>query len=316
MKRILYPTILFVLLELTLIFALVMWTVRSVLTRQEYEAVSRIARSTVKEMSFTGTATMVIGIVILALIMAGSTLLFVGWLRERIMHRKRAQFFQSFSHELMTPLTSLQMNADLLLEDHDHHKLTAPQVRQLVEDMRSQTRRLERRLRNIIETTRIENRRLELEKTVVDLGAWVGEFVARSSLISVTGHVKFSVETPGETPSRAAVDERYLDIVLENLLENAVKNGARHVEISVHGTGDSVEVRVSDDGGGIDPADLPSIFRLFYRGRQQTSRGSGLGLSVTRQIVRLHGGRIAATSEGLGQGAVFTITLPRAKGAS
>jgi signal transduction histidine kinase len=112
------------------------------------------------------------------------------------------------------------------------------------------------------------------------------------------------------------VDERYLDIVLENLLENAVKNGARHVEISVHGTGDSVEVRVSDDGGGIDPADLPSIFRLFYRGRQQTSRGSGLGLSVTRQIVRLHGGRIAATSEGLGQGAVFTITLPRTKGTS
>jgi signal transduction histidine kinase len=312
MKRILYPTILFVVLELTLIFALVMWTVRSVLSRQEYEAVSRIARTTVKEMSFTGTATMVIGIVILALIMAGSTLLFVGWLRERTLHRKRAAFFQSFSHELMTPLTSLQMNSDLLLENHGKGRLTEQQELQMLEDMRSQTRRLERRLRNIIETTRIENRKLSLSTGVVDLDPWVRDFMLRSSLIAFTTQVTFSVETAGDMPPRASVDERYLDIALENLLENAVKNGAAHVEISVHGRKDLVELRVSDDGDGIDPADLPNLFRMFYRGKKQTSRGSGLGLAVTRQIVRLHGGHISAASGGIGQGAAFTITLPRA----
>jgi two-component system CheB/CheR fusion protein len=249
--------------------------------------------------------------------MAGSTLLFVGWLRERTLHRNRALFFQSFSHELMTPLTSLQMNADLLLEDHENHRLSEPQARQLVEDIRSQTRRLERRLRNIIETTRIENRKLELQQTDLELNGWVRDFLSRSSLIEITKTVSFSTSTPDEAPNRAAVDERYLDIVLENLLENAIKNGATHVEISVRGTKESVELRVKDDGRGIDPADLPSIFRMFYRGKQQTSRGSGLGLSVTRQIVKLHGGRIFAASEGIGHGAEFTIQLPRSgKGAS
>lgn len=313
MKRALYPTVLFVLLELTLIFALVMWTVRSVLARHEYEAVSRIARTTVRELSFTGTATMVIGIVILSLVMAGSTLLFAGWLRERSLHRKRAEFFQSFSHELMTPLTSLQMNADLLAADQDEGKLTREQVRQLLGDMRAQSRRLERRLRNIIETTRFEHRRLRLQTEALDLKEYAREFPSRSALVSVTSGVVFSVEAPGEGPALAEVDARYLDIVLDNLFENAVKNDARHVELAVRVAGDRAELVVTDDGAGIDPRDLPGLFRMFFRGRQQTSRGSGLGLAVCRQIVKLHKGRIAAFSEGPGRGATFTVSLPCAK---
>jgi len=313
MKRALYPTVLFVLLELTLIFALVMWTVRSVLARHEYDAVSRIARTTVRELSFTGTATMVVGIVILALVMAGSTLLFAGWLRERSLHRKRAEFFQSFSHELMTPLTSLQMNADLLVADQDERRLSGEQVRQLLEDMRSSSRRLERRLRNIIETTRFENRRLRLQTEPLELQAYAREFPSRSALVPVTNGVAFSVEAPGEDPALAAVDVRYLDIVLDNLFENAVKNEARHVELAVRAAADHVELMVTDDGAGIDPGDLPGIFRMFYRGRQQSSRGSGLGLAVCRQIVRLHQGRITAFSEGPGRGASFTVSLPRVR---
>ena len=258
MKRALYPTVLFVLLELTLIFALVMWTVRSVLARSEYEAVSRIARTTVRELSFTGTATMVVGIVILSLVMAGSTLLFAGWLRERSLHRKRAEFFQSFSHELMTPLTSLQMNADLLVADlqvadlqvadHTEGRLSREQVRQLLEDMRVQSRRLERRLRNIIETTRFENRRLRLQTEPVDLGEYARDFPSRSALVPVTQGVVFSVEASGEAPVQAEVDARYLDIVLDNLFENAVKNEARHVELAVRAAQDRVELVVTDDG--------------------------------------------------------------------
>lgn len=312
MKRVMYPTILFVLLELTLIFALVMWTVRSVLTRHEYESVARIARTTVRELSFTGTATMVVGIVILAFVMAGSTLLFAGWLRERSLHRKRAEFFQTFSHELMTPLTSLQMNVELLLEDQDAGRLTGDQVRLLLGDMRTQSRRLERRLRNIIETTRFEHRRLHLQTETLDLGEYARGFPARSALVSVTPQVVFSVEAPVEGPASAEVDVRYLDIVLDNLFENAVKNEARHVELAVRIAGDRVELCVTDDGAGIDPRDLPAIFRMFFRGRQQTSHGSGLGLAVCRQIVKLHKGSISAASEGKGRGASFTVSLPRA----
>jgi signal transduction histidine kinase len=315
MKRSLYPTILFVLLELTLIFALVMWTVRSVLARHEYEAVSRIARTTVRELSFTGTATMVVGIVILAVVMAGSTLLFAGWLRERSLHRKRAEFFQSFSHELMTPLTSLQMNADLLaadllVADQEEGKLTREQVRQLLEDMRSSSRRLERRLRNIIETTRFEHRRLRLQTEAVDLKEYARGFPSRSALVPVTTGIVFSVEAPGEGPALAEVDARYLDIVLDNLFENAVKNEARHVELAVRVAGDRAELVVTDDGAGIDPRELAGIFRMFFRGKEQTSRGSGLGLAVCRQIVKLHKGRITAFSEGPGRGATFTVSLP------
>ncbi len=309
MRRILYPTILFVILELAVIYALVMWTVRWALARHEYEALGRIARRTVSEITATpsGTATLVMGIILFAIIMAGSTLLFVGWLRERSLHRKRTIFFASISHELMTPLTSFQLNTELLLKNDEDPKLTREQARQLLVDMRSQSLRLGRRLRNIIQTTRLENRRLTLEPESVDAVDFLRHFCSRSSRVNPGADIVFSCVPDATAP--AMIDASYMEIVLENLLENAIKYGATELVFSVQQKTGQVDISISDNGAGIEPKDLNKIFSLFYRASEKT-RGTGLGLSVARQLVKLHKGRIRAHSDGKDRGTTFIIELP------
>jgi signal transduction histidine kinase len=103
--------------------------------------------------------------------------------------------------------------------------------------------------------------------------------------------------------------------VLTNLLDNALHHTSRSGAVTLtasRGRDHTVELVVTDTGKGIDEADLPHIFERFYRAdpARQHRCGSGIGLTISRAIIDAHGGTLVATSNGLGQGAVFTATLP------
>ena len=113
-------------------------------------------------------------------------------------------------------------------------------------------------------------------------------------------------------------DPASLEVAITNLLENALKySDGREVTVSVDSAGDEALVRVRDRGVGIDPADLPYIFERFYRGHNNNDhrRGFGLGLSIVRGIVTMHGGRVDVQSQPE-EGAVFHVFLPLAHGAA
>ena len=122
----------------------------------------------------------------------------------------------------------------------------------------------------------------------------------------------------GAAPDQALVngDADELRSVLSNLLDNAVKYSPDQVKVAIEVTvpeEDLVRVRVSDQGVGIPQAQLKRIFRRFHRFQWRGSKvkGTGLGLYIVRSIVRRHGGRVSASSDGEGRGSTFTIDLPR-----
>jgi CheY-like chemotaxis protein/anti-sigma regulatory factor (Ser/Thr protein kinase) len=110
-------------------------------------------------------------------------------------------------------------------------------------------------------------------------------------------------------------DEARLTQVFSNLLTNAAKytEPGGHILVKIRQTGNQVAVEVHDDGSGIDAALLPKVFEMFVQGHQRTDRrdgGLGLGLTLVRSLVTLHGGQVEARSDGPGQGSSFTVRLP------
>jgi signal transduction histidine kinase len=124
-----------------------------------------------------------------------------------------------------------------------------------------------------------------------------------------------TVEAPSQ-PLRIDGDVVRLTEVVGNLLTNASKfsaDGARIHVVAERGADGSVQMRVRDEGAGIDAQILPQVFELFVQGDQSLDRaqgGLGIGLTVAKRLIELHGGRIAAASAGAGRGSEFTITLP------
>ena len=127
--------------------------------------------------------------------------------------------------------------------------------------------------------------------------------------------VELSLEVHGDLPS-LNLDPMRMSQALGNVISNAINctdtGGSVALDARVEG-GETLVISVTDDGIGIDPADLPHVFDRFYRTDQSRSRrvvGTGLGLVITRAIVKAHGGTITVASDGLGQGATATLRLP------
>jgi CheY-like chemotaxis protein len=158
--------------------------------------------------------------------------------------------------------------------------------------------------------------KVELRRVLVELSAILARGIEMASPLLEQHHHELTVDVPREglvilgDPARLAQ-------VVANLLTNAAKYsepGSR-IQVVAHATDDDVVVAVRDSGVGIDAAMLPTIFDLFVQERQSLARsagGLGLGLTIVRSLVELHGGHVTATSAGRGQGAEFVVTLPRA----
>ena len=151
----------------------------------------------------------------------------------------------------------------------------------------------------------------------VDLGALSRESVELALLRHHLDPDAITIETPAGLALTVHADPDDLRTVVANLLDNAVKYSGDSVHIAVSAVAPSPDlawVRVRDRGVGIPPRQLKRIFNRFYRVQMRTRsqvKGTGLGLYIVRAIVRAHGGRVFAHSEGEGRGATFTLELPR-----
>jgi signal transduction histidine kinase len=228
--------------------------------------------------------------------------------------RHKSEFLANMSHELRTPLNAV-IGFSEVLQDRLFGELNDKQA-EYVTDIHTSGRHLLALINDILDLSKIEAGRMELQVTAFALSAVLENAVALARERATRQGISLGLEVD---PSAGIVeaDERKIKQVLFNLLTNALKFTVRggHVDVTARGDDDHVVVSVRDDGIGIAQADQVRIFEEFQQvGTSQLQEGTGLGLALSRRFVELHGGRLWVESEP-GQGSTFTFTLPRTQSA-
>ena len=227
----------------------------------------------------------------------------------------RDEFLSIASHELKTPITSLQIQAQLrkrnaLKENKD--AFTFDKLVRMFDSDKSQIERLTRLIDDMLDVTRFESKKLALRLEEVDLQFILNEVLERYSPQFVAAESTLLLEK--EESAQGLFDHFRLEQVIVNLLTNALRYGrGKPVHISLTRNAGSAQLKIRDEGIGIAHGDHGRIFERFERAtRTSAGTGLGLGLYIARQIAEAHGGSIHVESE-LGQGATFWLELPLRK---
>jgi PAS domain S-box-containing protein len=231
-------------------------------------------------------------------------------------NRAKDTFLATVSHELRTPLTSMMGWAELLKLG----MLDEKGQRHAIDVIESSARSQAQLIGDLLDISRIISGKLRLDVQPVELAHVIAAAMdvmhpaAEAKSIRLVSRISRSAGMVSGDPDR-------LQQVVWNLLSNAVKftpTGGR-VEVTLKRAGAQAEITVSDDGAGIHPEFLPHVFEHFRQGDSTSTRkhgGLGLGLAIVRRLIELHGGTVAAESEGEEQGATFRIRLPLLRRAS
>ncbi|MFJ9022789.1 ATP-binding protein [Streptomyces sp. NPDC102259] len=216
------------------------------------------------------------------------------------------RFVADMSHELRTPLTAITTVAEVLEEELDAESGSIdPMIEPAVRLVVSETRRLNNLVENLMEVTRFDAGTARLVLDDVDVADQITHCIDARAWLD-------AVDLDAERGIHALLDPRRLDVILANLIGNALKHGGSPVRVSVSAADDAVVISVRDHGPGIPEDVLPHVFDRFYKASasRPRSEGSGLGLSIALENAHIHGGEITAANSPEG-GAVFTLRLPR-----
>ncbi|MEC7521460.1 MAG: response regulator [Myxococcota bacterium] len=218
--------------------------------------------------------------------------------------RRKDQFLATLAHELRNPLAPLSYAVGLL-QDRDDPELT--EIWQRIERQLAHVQRL---VDDLLDVSRVTSGKIELRRADFDLREAVARAIELSRARIDEREHTLKVDLP-EAPVPLRGDAVRLAQVISNLLNNAARYTAPggHVTLTVKADGETAEVVVEDDGRGIEPKMLGTIFDAFVQERVGQG-GLGLGLHLARQLIELHGGRVAAHSEGAGRGSTFRLELP------
>ncbi|NGO48768.1 ATP-binding protein [Streptomyces ureilyticus] len=216
------------------------------------------------------------------------------------------RFVADMSHELRTPLTAITAVTEVLEEELDAETGSVdPMIEPAVRLVVSETRRLNDLVENLMEVTRFDAGTARLVLDHVDIADQITACIDARAWLD-------AVDLDAERGITARLDPRRLDVILANLIGNALKHGGSPVRVSVREEGDDVLIEVQDHGPGIPEEVLPHVFDRFYKASasRPRSEGSGLGLSIALENAHIHGGELTAANSP-DSGAVFTLRLPQ-----
>ncbi len=224
----------------------------------------------------------------------------------------KSEFLAIASHQLYTPLTAMRGYVSMLNEG-DFGELTGKQ-RRVLEMVEKSAERLLQFTNSLLDISRIESGRIQLNLESVDLNKVAADLVEqlRPNANKKNLHLEFH-PGPGDMP-QAVVDEQRISHVMLNLIDNAIKyTQAGRVDVTVYPKDTNVVFAVADTGKGMTAEQIKKLFTKFTRvgaAARVHTEGTGLGLYVARQIVKEHHGDVLAESSGEGKGSTFSMTLP------
>jgi two-component system phosphate regulon sensor histidine kinase PhoR len=241
----------------------------------------------------------------------GAIAVFHDITRLKQLEKIRQDFVANVSHELRTPLTTIKGYAETLLEG----ALKEDQAFQFVQVIKRHTDRLTKIVEDLLMLSRIETKEFQLRMEAIPLRDFIDDVV---EFVKEPAEKKEISLSRNEIPSSLAVqaDRDYLEQILINLLDNAVKytpEGGKVIVSAIEKDSKDIQFSVEDNGIGIPKEDLSRIFERFYRvdkGRSKELGGTGLGLSIVKHLVQAHGGRVWVESQ-IGKGSTFYLTLPK-----
>ena len=223
--------------------------------------------------------------------------------------KRMNEFIAMLGHELRNPLTPIR-NAVGIMDK----KATSPEMLWCKDVIARQVGHLARFVDDLLDVSRITSGKIQLEKELIDMKAFVAAAVdSTRSAVAAYGHA-LELTLP-DNAMQIIGDPTRLSQVIVNLIHNASKytpNGGR-IDVALEQQGGCAYIRVRDNGIGMPPELLDSAFELFVQGERTLDRpegGLGMGLTLVKRIVELHGGAISAASAGPGQGSEFTVSLP------
>lgn len=310
-KGMTHPIGIFVLLQVVWVAVLILWVV---LFLSQKEAAFELAKNLgEKEIDPTfGIALLSIGCVLLGIILLGTVMLFVFTQKQEHFLKQQKNFVSSVTHELRSPLASLQLSFETLekgnLPDDIREKIFTMVGRDI------------NRLLNLIERILISSRldrgifELEQKKTekfnFYDL---ILNTISQAKHLDQNLQDRIIVKCPKDLT--LTLPKVGVNIILENLVENAIKYSPFKSTIIIEASiiQDRILICVEDNGYGLSTKDLRKIFRMFYRANEASKKaikGTGLGLFIVKSTVKLMGGQIWAESEGVGLGSAFYVSLP------
>jgi PAS domain S-box-containing protein len=224
--------------------------------------------------------------------------------------RAKTAFFSNVSHEFRTPLTLMLGPIDDALMDVDH--ALAPEQRERLELVRRSGRRLQKLVNTLLDFSRIEAGRAQATYVPTDIAALTADLASSFRSAAEKAGLELVVNTVAP-PEPVYLDREMWEKIVLNLLSNALKfTFEGGITVEVQPEGDRVSLRVRDTGVGIPAAELPHVFERFHRvagSRSRTHEGTGIGLALVHELVKLHGGAVQVESSE-GAGTTFTVTIP------
>jgi signal transduction histidine kinase/ActR/RegA family two-component response regulator len=224
--------------------------------------------------------------------------------------RRKDEFLAMLAHELRNPLVPIMTG----LKTFQLIETSTPKLQRARDAMERQVRHMVRLVDDLLDVSRVTAGKIELRKDLVDVAAIIQQAVQTSQPQFQEKNHSLTLSLPRE-PLELLVDPARLAQIVSNLLSNAAKytdvGGA--ISLRACSLGDFVEIRVQDNGRGIRPEMLPQVFGLFVqsdRTLDMAQGGLGVGLTLVKRLVELHGGSVAARSEGEGTGSEFIVRLP------
>ena len=239
-------------------------------------------------------------------------LLGLGWLyiasmrRESRLRATQDRFLAAATHELKTPLATIT----LLLESLRSDRLPTEKRARYLGTGLLEAERLGRGLDNVLTAAGLRTTHRATRPQPGDLAADLAEAVESVRGRALAAEVDLVVEAPPTLPCLR--DGTAIQLVLRNLLDNAIKysTAGGKVDVRLLGEADHARIELRDTGRGMDQSELEHAFEAFWRGTDTATGGTGLGLHLVRQLVDAHGGRVHAASDGRDRGSVFTVCLP------